>query len=263
LNLSLNKIIEYGRPAGFGKLLTHLGKSQTADGVLGDDSVDVATLLDFFEFDDIARCLETAEGHDHELRLFSLWCAQNVQYLMTDPRSIHALSVAQRFANGQASIKELELARDEASLAAHEQEYAMAAKASPEYDLSSPRKRIRAMFEKAKVDLKATAERASVCAASAAVATAYPNAGSSVRAAANTSMAAIGWATIGLVGWVSRLSFEIDSVTRANQIEKFREMFCQEGPIEQLSSSPQMSTREVCVENNYQTSQTSRYRTKY
>jgi hypothetical protein len=48
---------------------------------------------------------------DRELRLFAVHCARSVQHLMTDPRSIAAIDVAERHANGQATDKELAAAR--------------------------------------------------------------------------------------------------------------------------------------------------------
>jgi hypothetical protein len=41
------------------------------------------------------------------MRLFAVWCARQVQHLMKDSRSIAALDVAERFANGQATKDEL------------------------------------------------------------------------------------------------------------------------------------------------------------
>lgn len=47
---------------------------------------------------------------DRTLRLFAVWSARQVQHLMTDPRSIAALDVAERFANGEATQNELSAA---------------------------------------------------------------------------------------------------------------------------------------------------------
>ena len=47
---------------------------------------------------------------DRELRLFAVWSARQVQHLMTDPRSLAALDVAQRHANAEAADEELEAA---------------------------------------------------------------------------------------------------------------------------------------------------------
>ena len=52
------------------------------------------------------------------LRLFAVWCARQVEHLLTDERSKNALTVAEKFANGIASQSELEAAWDAASAAA-------------------------------------------------------------------------------------------------------------------------------------------------
>ena len=51
---------------------------------------------------------------DAQLRLFAVRCARRVQHLMTDPRSIKALDVAERHAKGEATDAELDAARDAA-----------------------------------------------------------------------------------------------------------------------------------------------------
>jgi len=55
---------------------------------------------------------------DKELRLYAVWCARQVQHLMTDERSVNALNVAERYANGLATNEELHTARDDAWAAA-------------------------------------------------------------------------------------------------------------------------------------------------
>lgn len=47
---------------------------------------------------------------DRELRLFAVWAARQVQHLMLDQRSITALDVAERHANGLATDGELNAA---------------------------------------------------------------------------------------------------------------------------------------------------------
>ena len=54
---------------------------------------------------------------DKQLRLFAVRCARRVQHLMRDPRSIAALDVAERHANGQATDEELKVAWDAANAA--------------------------------------------------------------------------------------------------------------------------------------------------
>jgi hypothetical protein len=48
---------------------------------------------------------------EKELRLFAVWCARQVQHLITDRRSIDALDIAERFANGRATMQDLAAAR--------------------------------------------------------------------------------------------------------------------------------------------------------
>ena len=55
---------------------------------------------------------------DAQLRLFAVRCARRVQQLMTDPRSIAALDVAERHAKGEATDEELAAARTAAWAAA-------------------------------------------------------------------------------------------------------------------------------------------------
>jgi len=51
-------------------------------------------------------CIENA-GRDRDIRLFAVWCARQVEHLMTDQRSKDALDVAERHANGLATDGEL------------------------------------------------------------------------------------------------------------------------------------------------------------
>jgi hypothetical protein len=55
----------------------------------------------------------TREGivGDKTLRLFAVGCARKVQHLMKDQRSIDAINVAERYANGNATEDELAAAR--------------------------------------------------------------------------------------------------------------------------------------------------------
>jgi len=56
---------------------------------------------------DALWALRCVEGHDRDLRLYAVWCARQLQHLMTDKRSLAALDVAERYANGQATEAEL------------------------------------------------------------------------------------------------------------------------------------------------------------
>jgi len=48
---------------------------------------------------------------DNELRRFAVWSARQVQHLMTDPRSVATLDVAERYAEGAATDEEIAAAR--------------------------------------------------------------------------------------------------------------------------------------------------------
>jgi hypothetical protein len=91
---------------GWAKLLRHLGKT-AAD----DEPLLIRTILESNGIDDALWCLRAVPCHDREIRLYSVACARDVQHLMTDPRSLAALDVAERFANGQATADELAVAR--------------------------------------------------------------------------------------------------------------------------------------------------------
>ena len=91
-----------GQRVGYLKLRHHLGKDY------GDDTpVDIATILDSNGLDDALWCLRAVDGHAREMRLYAVWCAREVQSLLNDPRSLTALDVAERYANGAASNDEL------------------------------------------------------------------------------------------------------------------------------------------------------------
>jgi hypothetical protein len=98
---------------GWQKLLRHLGKTQ-AD----DEPLPITTILDSNGLDDALWCLRAVTGHDREIRLYAIWCARRVQYLMADPRSLAALDVAERYANGAATDNELDAAGAAARAAA-------------------------------------------------------------------------------------------------------------------------------------------------
>jgi len=63
----------------------------------------------------------TREGvlTENELRRFAVWSARQVQHLMIDERSINALDIAERYADGAATDEELASARAVATAAAY------------------------------------------------------------------------------------------------------------------------------------------------
>ena len=98
---------------GWAELLRHLGKTQADDEPLA-----LTTILDSNGLDDALWCLRACEGIDREARLYAVWCARQVQHLMTDPRSLAALDVAERYAHGEATDADLAAAETEAWSAA-------------------------------------------------------------------------------------------------------------------------------------------------
>jgi hypothetical protein len=87
---------------GWEKLLKGLGKT-----VPDDEPLPFARILEISGLDDALWCCRAQPQHDREWRLYAIWCARQVQHLMTDPRSIAALDVAERHANGLATDDEL------------------------------------------------------------------------------------------------------------------------------------------------------------
>lgn len=103
MKTTLNQIHKHFPCAGgWTKLLKHLGKTQ-AD----DEPLSIATIVELNGLDDALWCLRAVEGYDKEIRLYAVWCARQVQHLMSDKRSLNALDVAERYAHGRASNAEL------------------------------------------------------------------------------------------------------------------------------------------------------------
>ena len=95
--------------SGWKKLLVHLNKT-----IADAEPLNIATVIDRNGLDDALWCLQAVEYKDKEIRLYAVWCARQVQHLMTDKRIIDILDVSERFANGEATQEELNSARDAA-----------------------------------------------------------------------------------------------------------------------------------------------------
>ena len=106
ITTTLNRIREH-QPCtnGWAKLLAYLGKTK-AD----DDPLPYAVILKSNGLDDALWCCRAEPQYAKEWRLYAVWCARQVRHLMIDPRSIAALDVAERFANGEATQAELDAA---------------------------------------------------------------------------------------------------------------------------------------------------------
>ena len=92
-------------PSGWRALLKHLGKKK------GDrEPVSFAAILSSYGLDDTLLLTRAAPKYAREWRLFAVWCARQVQHLTTDPRSIAAIDVAERYAYGNATAEDLQAA---------------------------------------------------------------------------------------------------------------------------------------------------------
>ena len=130
MKTTLNKIRKHSPCAdGWEKLLKYLGKTK-AD----DEPLPITTIIDSNGLDDALWCLRAVEGHDKEIRLFAVWCARQVQHLLTDKRSLDALDVAEHYANGEATEDELAAAGDAARDAVRAARAAGAAAAEAAWD---------------------------------------------------------------------------------------------------------------------------------
>ena len=87
---------------GWEKLLVGLGKV-AAD----DEPLPYAQILRINGLDDALWCCRAEPQHAREWRLFAVWCARQVQHLVGDPRCLAALDVAERYAEGLATSREL------------------------------------------------------------------------------------------------------------------------------------------------------------
>jgi hypothetical protein len=108
---TLNRIRAYGpHTDSWMKLLTHTGKTK-AD----DEPVEMTAILQSNGLDDALWCLRVEPQHASIWRLLAVHYARQVQHLMTDPRSLAALDVAERHAHGMATDMELGAAYDAAT----------------------------------------------------------------------------------------------------------------------------------------------------
>ncbi len=103
---TLNAIRAHGPCAdGWAKLLAHLGKTGP-----DDEPLPLVTILDSNGLDDALSALRVVTGEDARIRRYAVWCARQVQHLTDAPRSLTALDVAERYAEGLATDDELRAA---------------------------------------------------------------------------------------------------------------------------------------------------------
>jgi hypothetical protein len=98
---------------GWRKLLAGLGKTE-AD----NEPLPYARIVEINGIDDALWACRAEPQYAKEWRLFAVWCARQVEHLMTDERSKRACDVAERYALGQATDLELAAARAAAIAAA-------------------------------------------------------------------------------------------------------------------------------------------------
>lgn len=78
------------------------------------DPVPITSILASNGLDDALWATQCLVGKDRDLRMFAVWAVRQVQDLLTDPRSLRALDVAEAYAEGRATQEELAEARKEA-----------------------------------------------------------------------------------------------------------------------------------------------------
>lgn len=108
--VTLNAINIGQMPAGGGaRLLAYLGKTRP-----DDEPLPLVTILNSNGLEDAMWALRVVKGEDARIRRYAVWCARQVQHLMADPRSVDALDVAERYADGLATDDELRAAEQAA-----------------------------------------------------------------------------------------------------------------------------------------------------
>jgi len=127
---------------GWSKLLNTLGKTKADDKPLS-----LLTILDSNGLDDALWCARAFKEHDCDFRLFAVWAARQVQHLMTDPRSLNALDVAEQFASGLCDDAARAAARTAAGDAAGDAAWVAARVAAGDAAGAAQEKRLRQMIE--------------------------------------------------------------------------------------------------------------------
>ena len=74
------------------------------------EPIGIEFILDSNGLDDALWALRVVPGIDRDCRHYAVWCARQVQHLMTDRRSIAAMDAAERHADGLATDDELRAA---------------------------------------------------------------------------------------------------------------------------------------------------------
>lgn len=152
-----------------------------------DEPVSLVAIAKNNGLDDALWTLRCVPGCDRDARLFAVWAARQVEYLMTDPRSKDAMIIAEQFANGATTKEELDAAAAAAARAAARAADA-AAWAAADTARAAAWAAWAAVWDAARAD--AAAARAADAAAWAADAAARAAVWDAARAAADTARAA-------------------------------------------------------------------------
>lgn len=170
---------------GYNKLVASIsGKPLVEDNKYAvfdsDEPISIIQILDSNGLDDAIWSLRCIKDADSEARLFAVWCVRQIQYLLTDARSLTALDVAERFAYGLATREELQAAANSAVDAAANAANAAAANAANAAYAAAD----------AAAAVAANAAAASAAAASAANAAAYAAYAAAINAAYSAAYSA-------------------------------------------------------------------------
>jgi len=85
-----------------------------AKGPDRDAQFPLADIIETNDFDDALWALRCRPEYNKLWRKYAVWCARQVEHLLTDDRSVAALDVAWRHSDGLATDEELAAARDAA-----------------------------------------------------------------------------------------------------------------------------------------------------
>ena len=95
---------------GWVNLLKFLNKTE-AD----EEALPFKIILESNGIYDALWCMRSAPQYAKDWRLFAVFCAKQVSHLLTDERSLSAIEVAEKFANGEATREELSAAKGAAA----------------------------------------------------------------------------------------------------------------------------------------------------
>jgi len=108
MNITLNQIRAHN-PCKTGWETLLRGRQKTA---ADDVEFPFTDILESNGLDDTIWCLQClGEKHSGCIRKYAVWCARQVQHIMTDQRSLDALDVVERHADGLATAAELAAAK--------------------------------------------------------------------------------------------------------------------------------------------------------